>query len=66
MLNYFGPIGDEAIQSLTDKIRIVGCIRFLYILSVSDLKNGPLGSLRIQHTREHIDELLSRVDNLVF
>ena len=66
MLNYFGPIGEDAFGALTDKIRLVASIRFLYILAVSDLKNGPLGSLRIQHTREHIDELLSRVDNLVF
>lgn len=66
MLNYFGPIGDEVLSSLTDKIRLVASIRFMYLLAISPLKEGELGSLRIQHTRDHIDELLSRVDNLIF
>ena len=66
MLNYFGPIGEEALAALTEKIKLVASVRFMYIIANSKLKEGPLGSIRIQHTRDHIDNLLSRVDNLVF
>jgi len=62
---YLGTTDKTELNRASDKIRIVAAIRFLYILSVSDLKQGELGQRRISHTRQHIDELLRSVDTLV-
>lgn len=62
--DYFGPVGEEKMKHVTDSIRIVAAVRFLFILAVSDLKNGETGARRIAHTREHLDELLARVRDL--
>lgn len=64
-LAYYLETDDPAvIKSETQKIRIVAAIRFLYILVISDLKEGPLGELRIRHTKEHIGELMNQMENL--
>lgn len=54
------------LSDILDRICLVGCVRFLYIIAVSDLKNSDLGKLRIRHAGEHIEALLGRVQELVF
>ncbi|MBQ8949816.1 MAG: STAS domain-containing protein [Eubacterium sp.] len=61
---YYDNIDEEELDRITDKIRIVASIRFLYIVCSSDLKNGELGKIRIEHTKEHLRELIERVDTL--
>ncbi len=62
---YFDTTNPQRLQEFTDKIRIVAAVRFLYILTISNLKDGELGRLRIQHTQEQLDDLLSRINNLI-
>lgn len=61
---YYDSIGDNELNLIKDKIRIVGCIRFLNILIESSLKESELGQLRIKRTIEHLEELLERVNDL--
>jgi len=61
---YFGPVSEDKKQQINDSIKIVALVRFLFILAVSDLKNGELGARRIAHAREHLEELLTRVEKL--
>lgn len=49
-----------------DKIRVAASIRFLYLMVATPLKDTPLAQARIAHTREHLQELLGRVDSLDF
>lgn len=51
-------------EIIMDKIRVAAYIRFLFIIIVSDLKNGELGSLRIRHSKEHLSELVKKVASL--
>ena len=64
MSYYFDTDDREKLGALTDKVRLAAAVRFLFILAVSDLKNGELGETRIKHTLEHIDSLLGCVDSL--
>ena len=59
---YFDEADESEKQKILNKIKLAAAIRFLFILMSSDLKNGDLGRIRIEHTREHIDELLKVVD----
>ena len=61
---YYDSIGDNELNLIKDKIRIVGCIRFLNILIESSLKESELGQLRIKRTIEHLEDLLERVNDL--
>lgn len=61
---YFGTQDKTALRALEDKIRIVASIRFLKLLVTTALKDHPLTELRIKHTKEHLQELLARVDSL--
>jgi len=63
---YFGSTDKAFIDSVTDKIRVVAAVRFLFIIAASPLKEGKLGEMRIRHTQEHIKELLGRVQSLDF
>ena len=65
LLEYYLETNDAAIiQSETQKIKLIAAVRFLYILAISNLKEGPLGELRIRHTKEHIGELMNQMENL--
>ena len=64
MRYYFETEDEDELRAIGKKIRIAASVRFLYIVTQSDLKNSELGSLRIRHTREHIDELLGEVDDI--
>ena len=61
---YFGTQDKAVLRALEDKIRIVASIRFLNLLVTTALKEHPLTELRIKHTKEHLQELLARVDSL--
>ncbi len=61
---YFGTQDKTALRALEDKIRIVASVRFLKLLVTTALKDHPLTELRIKHTKEHLQELLARVDSL--
>ena len=61
---YFEDIDESEKQKILNRKRLVAAIRVLYIMMTSDLKNTELGRIRINHTREHIEELLNVVDSL--
>ncbi len=62
---YFEDADKDRLAVITDRIALACCIRFLYIVLISDLKNSDIGKLRIRHAGEHIKELLGRVTSLV-
>lgn len=61
---YFGTQDKAVLRALEDKIRVAASIRFLNLLTTTALKEHPLTELRVKHTREHLQELLTRVDSL--
>jgi hypothetical protein len=61
---YFGATDPGTLSQVTDKIKLAAAVRFLFLLAVSDLKNGALGEIRIAHTRSRIDELVDTVSEL--
>ena len=62
--HYFKFKDDADEKRILDRVRLTAAIRFLFLLETTDLKNGELGKRRIEHTREHIDELLKTVECL--
>ena len=62
--NYFKSSDENELSVINDKIRLLGTIRFLYLLAVTDLKNGELGEKRIRRSQMHISELLKTVNDL--
>ena len=60
MENYLETDDATVIFYETQKIRLLASVRFLFIITESELKNGELGERRIRHTIEHINELLKR------
>ena len=66
MVHYFDDHTSEERTYIEDRIKLAAVLRFLYILDVTDLKNGELGMLRIKHSCEHIEELLEKTDGLYF
>lgn len=64
-IGYYFDTDDEArIAELRDKIAIVGCIRFLFL--IDDNQDSELFDIRVEHTVQHLRELLGRVDTLLF
>ena len=61
---YFADRTEEEKQACIARVKLAAALRFLYLLEITDLKEGELGEKRIAHTREHIDELLQVVDKL--
>lgn len=60
-----GHPGEEALAAAERKVQLLGCLRFLTILTVEmkDLQS-PLKDLRIQHTAEHLKTLVTQVEDL--
>ena len=59
-------IGDgQRMREAADRIRVVGALRFLYILTVMRLGASELMEIRVRHTREMLEKLLETVDTLV-
>ena len=50
---------------INDKIRLLATVRFLYLLAITDMKNGELGEKRIRRSQKHIRELLAAVSDFV-
>lgn len=63
---YFGTEDQLVLAQFEDKIRVAAAIRFLHLLVATPLKDNPLTPVRIAHTREHLQELLTRVTSLEF
>lgn len=63
---YLGTDDPAQVNSLRDKISLVGCIRFLFLINVMDGKGDELFKLRVKHTRERLRTLADRVETLDF
>lgn len=61
---YFDFKDDEEKREIIDRITLVAAIKFLYLLTVTDLKNGGLGKRRINNATAKIEELLKTVTKL--
>ncbi len=61
---YFGTEDEAALSGISDRIRLVAAVRFLFLIDADDWKDDPLTQVRIAHTQAHIAELLERVDSL--
>ena len=61
---YFDTADKERLCGINDKVRLLAMVRFLYIVTTSDLKNGELGEKRIKHAKEHIAEYIETVSDL--
>ena len=66
ILQYYFNTADETALSVTNnKIKLLATVRFLYLLAITDMKNGELGAKRIRRSQEHIRELLAVVSDFV-
>ena len=54
----------ETIRKAEDRISLLGCVRFLYLIGALNLGRPELKEIRIRHTRARIEALLERVDCL--
>ena len=63
--NYFDTADKSALSAINDKIKLLATVRFLYLLAITDLKNGELGEKRIRRSQEHIKVLIEKVDDLM-
>ena len=63
---YYGDRSDEELIAIQNRICLMAAIRFLYLIKISELKNNEFAEIRIRHNKEHIRDLLNRVDGLYF
>jgi len=63
--NYFDTADKTELSAINAKIKLLATVRFLYLLAVTDLKNGELGEKRIRRSQEHIAELLGKVNSFI-
>ena len=61
---YFDTTDEVRLSEINDKIRLLAMVRFLYIVTISDLKNGELGEKRIKRTQDNIAKLTATVSDL--
>lgn len=61
--NYFDTADEAALSVINDKIKLLATIRFLYLLAVTDMKDGELGEKHIRRSQEHIRELIEKVSD---
>ena len=64
LVYYFGTEDPAILSRMSDRIRLVAAVRFLWLVDDQDGKRDALTETRILHTRRRIDELLQRVDSL--
>jgi uncharacterized protein (TIGR02172 family) len=65
IIDYYFDFKDEDEKRRTlDKIALAGYVRFMSIIEITDLRNTELGQKRLAHSREHLEELLKRVDSV--
>ena len=55
---YFGFKDDAERKSVLDKIVTLATIRFLYLIESTDLKTDRMAEIRINRSKEHLEELL--------
>ncbi|MER2150753.1 MAG: anti-sigma factor antagonist [Candidatus Limivicinus sp.] len=64
-LKYYLDGADAAtLERAADKIRVIGCVRFLYLVAVLNVGEPSLRERRIRHALEHLENLLPRVNSL--
>ena len=63
--NYFDTSDEAERSAINDKIKLLGMIRFLYLIAVTDMKNGELGEKRIRRAQQHIAELIGEVNDFM-
>ena len=64
--NYFDTDDQARIAELRDKITIVGCVRFLYLLNLNPDYQRELYDIRTKHTLERLEKLIYKYDTLLF
>lgn len=65
-IGYYFDTADEArIAALRDKISIMGCIRFIFLIDLISDHDSELFIIRIMHTAQRLRELLERTDDLL-
>ncbi len=64
LLCYFDDCDAEIIAEAKKRIRIVACVRFLFLLCVLNIGKPELMQIRIEHTLDHLRELLPQVESL--
>ena len=62
---YFNTADEASLEDINNKIRLMAYMRFMFLLLVTDLKNGELGEKRIRRAKERITELLTKVNDLM-
>ena len=62
--SYYETDDPALLSKVSDEIRILAYIHFLYLLKMLHEDQGELASRRVSHTLEHLEELLARVDRL--
>ncbi len=65
MALYFDTKDEETRTRNEYRIRLMAAVRVLQLIGLADRKTDELTALRIRHTREHIDELLEKVNSLI-
>ncbi|MBO6232202.1 MAG: anti-sigma factor antagonist [Ruminiclostridium sp.] len=63
---YFGTEDEARISELRDKIEIVGCIRFLFLVDTITEHDTELFGLRVKHTAERLERLAGKTGTLLF
>ena len=58
---YFSFKNDKERSETLDKIQLLAVIRFLYLIESTDLKKDALGKIRIDRSKEHLNDLIDRV-----
>ncbi len=61
---YFSFKNDKERSETLDKIQLLAVIRFLYLIESTDLKKDALGKIRIDRSKEHLNDLIERVKDL--
>ena len=63
--NYFGTTDKAVLAPIEDKIRLLASLRFLYLITSTDLKDSELGQKRIRRSQNYITELIDVVKDLM-
>ena len=64
LTNYFGTQDAQTLAVMQDKIRLVGCVRFLFLLVTGGLREGELGARRLARVKAYFAELVDAVQDL--
>ena len=64
-MEYYFDDRDEATRAAAiRKVRIVGCVRFLFLVALLNIGKPELKQIRIDHALKHLNELANEVDSL--